>query len=242
MAKIDRTMLGDIDVFPDRMSADEHGLLCIGGELTPWWVLAAYWQGIFPWPIQVDEDENVLGWFCPDPRAVIRPNEMHIPKRLKRKLRSGRFRITSNQAFDAVIAGCAGPREGQDGTWITAELIEGYRELHQMDFVHSVEVWEADVLVGGVYGLSIGGYFSAESMFHTVSDASKAALAVLGRHLVKQGFTLWDIQQNSDHCIRLGALEMPREAFLAQHAASIDLSVEFGVIDTKCNPQQLLVG
>ncbi|MCH2612534.1 MAG: leucyl/phenylalanyl-tRNA--protein transferase [Pirellulales bacterium] len=242
MPKIDRTMLGDIDVFPDRGTADEYGLLCIGGELTPWWVLAAYFQGIFPWPIQVDDQEEVLGWFCPDPRAVIPPGVMHIPKRLQRKLRSGRFRVTSDQAFDAVIAGCAGPRQGQDGTWITAELIEGYRELHQLGFVHSLEVWESDTLVGGVYGLSIGGYFSAESMFHTVSDASKAALAVLGRHLVEQGFTLWDIQQNSEHCSRLGAIEMPREAFLAQHAASISLDVEFGEIDTNTNSHLLLIG
>lgn len=241
MANIDRNMLGDIDVFPDRLTADEHGLLCIGGDLTPWWVLAAYWQGIFPWPIQVDDEEEVLGWFCPEPRAVIPPNKMTLSRRLQRKIRTGRFQVTSNEAFDAVIAGCASPRSGQDGTWITAELIECYRELHEMGFVHSVEVWESDVLVGGVYGLAIGGYFSAESMFHRVSDASKVALAVLGRHLVRQGFMLWDIQQNSEHCSRLGAIEMPREEFLTQHAASIEMDVIFGEFDTRQNPELLLI-
>ena len=198
-----------------------------GGRLSPDWLLAAYGRGIFPWPISTGTN-YVLAWFSPDPRAVIEFERFHVSRRLRRRLNKGVFRVTCNRDFGGVITGCAGPRRGDAGTWITPELALAYMRLHRLGYAHSVEVWLADNLVGGVYGVSLGGYFSAESMFHRVTDASKVALAHLVGHLAVRGYTLLDVQQWTRHSGSMGATTMPRKAFLARLESAICRPVTFG--------------
>ncbi len=152
---------------------------------------------------------------------------MHLPRRLGRKLRNGQFQFTTNRAFQRVIRACAAPRGEELGTWITPEMIEAYCQLHQLGVAHSVEVWRDNDLVGGVYGVGFGGYFAAESMFHTASDASKAAVIHLAGHLQQQGFTLFDIQQWTPHMGRLGAQEIPRVVFLARLKKALEIDTLF---------------
>jgi leucyl/phenylalanyl-tRNA--protein transferase len=212
--------------FPPVSRAREDGLLLIGGYLNPAWLLAAYRQGIFPWPI-CDETTEILAWFSPDPRAVLEWDDLVVSRRLDRRLRSGQFRITFNRDFAGVVRGCAAPRRDDHLTWITPELAAAYEGLHRQGYAHSVEVWQADRLVGGVYGIALGGYFSGESMFHTARDASKVALVHLVRHLQQRGFVLFDIQQTSAHLTRMGATEIPRRQFLRRLQAALELPVQF---------------
>lgn len=209
--------------FPPVESADEYGAVLIGGELSTPWLLAAYRRGIFPWPS--DELPQLLPWFSPDPRGILEFADLHISRRLRDTLRSGRFRTTLDADFGAVIAGCAQPRD--DGVWITDEMVRAYTELHQLGHAHSLEVWQGDEIVGGVYGVAIGGYFSAESMFHRATDASKVALVGLVDHLRQRGYTLLDIQTLSDHTERMGGTEIPREEFLGRHRQAMELPVTF---------------
>ena len=222
--------------FPDPRSANPEGVVAIGGVLSPVWVYSAYQQGIFPWPIDFG-DEMVTAWFSPDPRAVFIWDRVHVPRRLARKLRSGRFTVTSDQAFDAVINACAGPRViesgEEDGTWITTEMLAVYRELHLLGKAHSVEVWENDILVGGLYGVAFGKIFAGESMFRRVSDASKIGLCTLLQHLQQQGFALMDIQQMTSHCESLGAVTVNREDYLETLNSSLNQPAVFGVIDSQ---------
>src|SRR5262245_38061964 len=152
---------------PER--ADASGLVAVGGDLRPEWLLKAYDRGIFPWY----EEGGPVHWWSPDPRAIFELNGLHITRRLRRTLRSGRFCFTVNQDFAAAIRGCA-ERPGE-GTWITPEMTAAYEELHRLGHAHSVEVWQGDVLGGGLYGVTLGGLFAAESMFTRLRDASKAA-------------------------------------------------------------------
>ena len=216
--------------FPPANAARSDGLVLLGGRLNSEWILTAYRQGIFPWPV-VDEDLELLAWFSPDPRAVIEFDRLHVSRRLQRRIRSGIYRVTSDQAFPAVIAGCAAPRKKETGTWITPGLARAYQQLHEQGYVHSVEVWHGEQLVGGVYGLGIGGYFSGESMFHRMTDASKVALVYLVRHLQARGYQLLDIQQSTSHARSLGASELPRPLFLRrlQHALALDIT--FGRVE-----------
>lgn len=211
--------------FPPVESADEHGLVMVGGELTPPWLLAAYRRGIFPWPNS--DYPHLIPWVSPDPRGILEFDDLHIARRLRDTLRSGKFGATLDAAFPAVMQGCAAPREGQPGTWITPALFRGYVELHRLGHAHSLEVWQGDELAGGIYGVAIGGYFSAESMFHRVTDASKVALVWLVDHLRQRGYTLLDIQQLTDHTERMGATEIPRDEFLARLQAAQQLPVTF---------------
>lgn len=199
--------------FPPPETADEDGLLAVGGELSPHWLLAAYYRGIFPWPVQ-HRGKMWLAWFSPDPRAVIDLDELHVSRRLARTLRSGRFTVTENSAFEQVIAHCAVGRERNGGTWITPEMIQAYTQLHQAGHAHSVEVWREDRLAGGIYGVSLGGLFAGESMFHLERDASKVALAELVARLRERGFGLLDVQMRTDHLASMGAKEIPRREFL----------------------------
>ena len=223
-------------IFPAGCMANEFGVVAAGGKLTPRWVLNAYAHGIFPWPLDLGEgtEEKVLGWFCPDPRTVLIPADLHIPRRLKRKMRSGRFRVTSDQSFAAVISECSGPRviagELETGTWITDEMKSVYAELHEKGITHSIEVWQEDVLVGGLYGIAVGSIFCGESMFHHVSDASRVALCVLVQHLELWGFAMLDVQQATPHCSVLGATDIPRETYLEFLETGMEVPAVFGVV------------
>jgi len=218
--------------FPAVEMADADGLLMLGGELSPVWILEAYRQGIFPWPLALD-GVDLLAWFSPDPRAIFELDQLHIPRRLKRRLRNGGYEVTTNRSFDRVIANCAAPREGEPGTWITPELATAYHQLHELGYAHSVEVWHREELVGGLYGVSIGGFFSGESMFHRHRDTSKIAICHLIRHLDQQGFTLFDIQQSSLHCSMMGAIEIGREDYLQRLRMATVQDVSFGEMDCK---------
>lgn len=196
--------------FPDPALAPADAPVAYGGDLRPERLLDAYRQGIFPWP----DDHGPVRWWCPDPRAVLVPEGLHIAKSLRKRLRSGRYQVSADRAFPDVIAACAGPRRGQTGTWITPRLMEGYQALFNLGFAHSVEVWRAGALVGGLYGVSLGRIFFGESMFSHAPDASKVALAHLARQLVRWRFALIDCQVMTDHLARLGAVFLRRRDFL----------------------------
>jgi len=194
--------------FPPADEATEEGLLALGGQLTPDWLLDAYRHGIFPWPI-FDEGAPVA-WWSPDPRAIIELDGLHVSR--------GRFRLTCDRDFQGVIASCATAQDRRDNTWLSGEMIRAYVHLHKLGHAHSVEAWLGDQLAGGLYGVAIGGLFAAETMFYRVRDASKVALVHLIAHLRARGYRLLDIQQLSDHTACLGAVEIPRHEYLARLA------------------------
>lgn len=210
---------------PDPRLADEHGLVALGGNFSPPILLAAYAKGIFPWP----SEELPRAWFSPDPRMLLRPREFHASRSLERKRRSGRFRITFDQAFAAVIEGCAtvGDRQGK-GTWIVDELRDGFLDLHTLGLAHSVEVWEGEALAGGLYGLSLGAMFCAESMFHRATDASKLALGALADRLAAWDFLFIDCQVFSEHLATLGAREVGRGHFLRELGEALGRPTRLG--------------
>ena len=198
--------------FPPPTSTTPDGLLCIGGRLSPEWLLDAYRHGIFPWPMWEDEP---IAWWSPDPRAIIELDGLHVSRRLQRTIRSGKFRVTCDQDFAGVIRGCATAGDRTGNTWLTPAMIAAYCRMHALGHAHSVEVWQADRLVGGTYGIAIGGVFAAESMFHFVRDASKVALAHLVSHLAARGFQLLDVQQWTAHTGSMGATEISPRRLLA---------------------------
>ncbi len=206
--------------------ADSDGLLGVGGQLTPDWLLDAYGHGIFPWPIT--GSVNLLAWWSLDPRAVILWDRFHVSRRLQRTCRCGRFTVTCDRDFRGVIRGCATAAGREGRTWLTAEMIEAYAQLFELGHAHSVEVWSGGVLAGGTYGVAIGGVFSAESMFHRVRDASKVALVHLVAHLRARGYPWMDIQQLTPHTARFGAVEIPRSEFLRRLDEALALPVTFG--------------
>jgi leucyl/phenylalanyl-tRNA--protein transferase len=191
-------------------TADETGLVAVGGDLRPERLLQAYRAGVFPW---YGEGEPIC-WWSPDPRAIFELDGLHISGRLKRTLRAGRFQLSIDRAFVEVIEGCA--RGRAEGTWITAEMIAAYTALHRRGYAHSIEVWSGEELAGGLYGVAVGGLFAAESMFSRRRDASKIALVHLVDRLRRRGFQLLDIQLLTEHTARLGAIEIPRTEYLAR--------------------------
>ncbi len=191
--------------------SEPNGLLAAGGDLSEPRLLAAYSHGIFPW---YDDGQPIL-WWSPDPRCVLIPRQFHVSRRLRRSLRKHHFQISFNASFDDVIEACSLPRDGQDGTWITADMSRAYRHLHRRGWAHSVEVWRDETLVGGLYGLAIDRVFFGESMFSTANDASKAAMLELCRVLENAGFALLDGQVASAHLLSLGATLLPRDDFKA---------------------------
>ncbi|MDJ0700558.1 MAG: leucyl/phenylalanyl-tRNA--protein transferase [Woeseiaceae bacterium] len=199
------------DAFPDIRNALEepNGLLAAGGDLSPERLLVAYRRGIFPW---YDEGQPIL-WWSPDPRCVLRPERFHTSRSLRKAMRRSTYSLRSNAAFADVIAACAEPRPGQAGTWIIAEMIDAYTRLHDMGWAHSLEAWDGDRLVGGIYGLAIGKAFFGESMFSRETNASKFAMAGLCRLLAGNGFEVLDCQVPSLHLGSLGANLIPRERF-----------------------------
>ena len=197
--------------FPSPELAHEDGLLAVGGDLSNERLLMAYGLGIFPW---YSEGDPIL-WWSPDPRMVLIPSEFRVSKSQRRINRSGRFRVTMDRAFDRVIAACArAPRRGQDGTWITEDMTAAYCRLHRAGYAHSVECWESEELVGGLYGISLGRCFFGESMFSLESNASKVAMSALATQAVRWEFALIDCQMHTPHLKGLGAKDLPRALFL----------------------------
>ena len=206
-------------IFPSADYADGSGLLAVGGDLSVERLLAAYRGGIFPW---YGPGLPIL-WYSPDPRGVLRPQDLKVSKSLAKSLRKMNFRITTDSDFSAVIQACARAiRPGQDGTWIVPDMIEAYEEMFEAGFAHSVEVWEGDTLVGGLYGISLGGAFFGESMFHTRTDASKVALVYLVEYLKSLHFDFIDCQQVTGHLERMGASAWSRAQFLEELNTTLD--------------------
>ncbi|MGD2119231.1 MAG: leucyl/phenylalanyl-tRNA--protein transferase [Chromatiales bacterium] len=207
----------DVDArFPPLETAlrEPNGLLAIGGDLSSERLLNAYRHGIFPW---YNQGQPIL-WWSPDPRMVLFPGKLKTSRSLKKSLRTRGFEYSLDQAFDEVIEQCAAPRQGETGTWISLEMQLAYKNLHRLGHAHSVEVWQNDLLVGGLYGIAIGKVFFGESMFSRVTDASKAAFYLLDCLLQQQDFCLVDCQVYSEHLSSLGAEEIDRQDF-AQHLA-----------------------
>ncbi len=210
--------------FPDAGLAlrEPDGLLAIGGDLEPDRLLSAYRQGIFPW---YSADQPIL-WWSPDPRTVVFPDRIKISKSLRKTLRQGRFSVTLDRSFEAVLSACAAPRRSGSGTWITPTMAAAYIRLHKLGFAHSVECWQDQQLVGGLYGVALGRVFFGESMFSRVSDSSKVAFAQLARQLHAWDFALIDCQVYSSHLASLGALTIARSEFvnhLDRHCDRSDL-------------------
>lgn len=212
--------LSDQPHFPSPEWAEPDGLLGLGGELSPPWLIEAYASGIFPW---YSEGQPLL-WWSPDPRLVLYPEWFHLSRSLRKTLRRQIFTITFDCAFPQVIRACSQPRQSK-GTWITTKMEQAYIQLHKMGYAHSVEAWiledEKPVLAGGLYGVSLGKCFFGESMFHRYSDASKAAFAALVARLRHQAFYMIDCQMTTAHLLRFGAQEIPRHQFLAQLKSSL---------------------
>ncbi|TNE51999.1 MAG: leucyl/phenylalanyl-tRNA--protein transferase [Bacteroidetes bacterium] len=196
--------------FPHPSLAEPGGLLAVGGDLSPDRLVLAYRNGIFPW----FEDEGSFYWYAPDPRFVLVPQELRVHKSMRSVFNQHKFMYTLDTDFDAVIRACSeASRGGQNGSWISPAFIEGYTRLYDAGIAHSVEVWQGDKLVGGLYGLSLGRIFYGESMFTRVPNASKAGFITLVRALEKAGFWLVDCQQQTQHLQSLGARSISRELF-----------------------------
>jgi len=189
---------------------DPNGLLAAGADLSPQRLLDAYVRGIFPW----FGEEDPLLWWSPDPRMVLFLDELHVSRSLRRVIRSGRYEIRFDTAFQAVMLACGEPRPGQDGTWITPAMIDAYTTLWRLGYAHSVESWADGELVGGLYGVAIGRMFYGESMFTRLTDASKVAFVAAVRQLRRWDFGLIDCQMPTTHLASLGSREIPRRDFL----------------------------
>lgn len=204
-------LLGEELLFPPPEEAEEDGVLAIGGDLRPERLILAYKQGIFPW---YSEDTPIV-WHSPDPRMVLWGPDIYINRSLKKTIRRQPYHLTMDVAFAQVIEACAHiPRPGQSGTWIVDEMAAAYTELHDMGYAHSVEAWDGETLVGGVYGVCVGAAFFGESMFARAPNASKIAFATLVRQLESWGIPLIDCQVYTEHLQRFGAREWSRARYL----------------------------
>lgn len=228
--------LSDTIDFPPVQFATAEGLLAVGGDLGMERLLLAYKRGIFPWY----SDGQPIMWWSPDPRLVLYPGEMKIPRRLKRTVTGGKFQVTMDRVFGEVIRCCASVRRSEEaGTWIVRNMIDAYCALHDAGFAHSVEAWYDGSLAGGLYGVSLGRCFFGESMFTVVSDAAKVAFVELVGYLDRQGFSLIDCQVTTEHLIRFGGREVPRETFLSQLAEALQqptLQGKWGFPDQPAQP------
>jgi leucyl/phenylalanyl-tRNA--protein transferase len=211
------------DRLNDPEQADARGIVAVGGDLRPERLLDAYRRGIFPW---YAEGLPIL-WHSPNPRFVLVPDQLQVNRSLRKAIRRRPYRLTLDTAFADVIRACAHiPRPGQDGSWITREMIEAYDRLFELGHAHSVEAWAPDgELIGGLYGVGVGALFCGESMFALEPDASKIAFVTLVEQLVRWGFQLIDCQAYTDHLARFGAVEWPRARFLAELARLRDIEV-----------------
>jgi len=202
--------------------ATPEGIVGVGGDLRPAHLIEAYAHGVFPW---FNAGDPII-WWSPDPRAIFDLHDFHVPRRLAATIRQGKFRTTVDQRFREVMEGCAAARD--EGTWVTAEMIDAYTELHERGHAHSLEVWLGDELAGGIYGVAVGGFFAGESMFHRVRDASKVALVALLTRLRERGYELFDTQIINDHTAQFGAVEIPRPEYLRRLAKAVRKPVRFG--------------
>lgn len=202
-----------------RLAVPGEDLVCVGADLAPGTLMAAYSRGLFPMGLG-RHGSGQLGWWSPDPRGVLPLQELKVSKSLRRSLR--RYRITLDTAFDEVVSACAAP--DRPGRWITREIVAAYRELHRLGLAHSVEAWEDGELVGGLYGVGIGGLFAGESMFHLARDASKVAMVALVEILRADGHPrLLDVQWRTDHLASLGVIDLPRTRYLLELADALPL-------------------
>jgi leucyl/phenylalanyl-tRNA--protein transferase len=211
--EMDFPWLGEYEYFqfPAVRTASPEGIVCVGGNLSPGMLLSAYRQGIFPW---YSDDDPIL-WWSPDPRFIVDPTKTHLSQTMRKLLRRKPFELKLDTAFSAVIQACAAvPRNDQNGTWIGPDMIEAYNCLHQLGYAHSAEAWQDGVLVGGLYGLSLGGAFFGESMFSLVNDASKAVFLPLAWFLASKGYRLIDSQVHTSHVESLGGYHVRRQAYL----------------------------
>ncbi len=214
--------------FPNPERADSHGLVYLGGTLEPDWLLDAYRHGIFPWPLIPGIRQ--VQWWSPDPRAIFELNQFHVSRRLARTCRAGKFAVTSDRDFAGVMRGCATAQHRRYSTWLTPDMMAAYQRLFELGHAHSIEVWHEGQLAGGTYGVAIGGLFAGESMFYRIRDASKVALVHLVDHLRGRGYSLFDIQQLTEHTESLGAIEIERRDYLRRlHRAVVEPS-SFGSI------------
>jgi leucyl/phenylalanyl-tRNA--protein transferase len=230
-------MLTEELAFPHPESASPEGIVAFGAEPAPERLLLAYASGIFPWP----HEGLPLLWFSPDPRFVLEPSRAHIPGSLRKRIKRGGFEIRADTAFREVMLGCKrSPRPGQDGTWITFEMMAGYEALHRLGYAHSIEAWQDGELVGGLYGVSLGRMFTGESMFAKVPDASKVAFATLLGNLVEWGFAFVDCEVYTDHLSRFGAEEWPRSRFLAALDEALEAPTKRGTWKLDLDPRAAL--
>ncbi len=192
---------------PDEALEEPDGLLAWGGDLSPTRLLRAYAHGIFPW---YSEDDPIL-WWCPEQRCILRTDQVHVARRLGRQLRQGTWQVTADLAFDQVVSGCANTRTA---TWIMPEMMHAYGQLHELGHAHSIEVWDEDELIGGLYGVALGQMFFGESMYSARTNASKVVLAQLCRVLDQWGFSWLDCQVPNPHLFRMGAQRISRTEFL----------------------------
>ncbi len=203
--------------FPDAARARSDGLVAIGGDLSVKRLKLAYRSGIFPWTV------DPITWWSPDPRGIFELKNFHVSRSLAYELKRGRIEVTFDRAFPEVIRGCAeAPRDG-DSTWITEEFIDAYIRLHEAGVAHSVEAWSEGKLVGGLYGVAVGGLFAGESMFHRVSNASKVCVARLVERLNARGFALFDTQMVTSATLQLGAVEVRRTEYLRRLKMAMDI-------------------
>jgi leucyl/phenylalanyl-tRNA--protein transferase len=207
--------------FPDPRHAPAEGLVAVGGDFSPERLLLAYRSGIFPW------SDAPISWWSPDPRGIFELERFHIPRSLEKFLRKNPYLVTRDRAFAAVMKGCAVPDERRGMTWITSRFITAYTQLHQQGHAHSVECWRDNELVGGIYGVAVGGLFAGESMFHRADNASKVALCHLVAHLRERGFGLFDIQMVTETTQQFGARAIPRADYLERLSRAIEMKCTF---------------
>jgi leucyl/phenylalanyl-tRNA--protein transferase len=213
-------MNADPNWFPDPQSAAPDGLVAVGGDLSIGRLLAAYRNGIFPWSV------DPITWWSPDPRGVIELGRLHVSGSLRKTLRRQPYQVTIDRNFEAVIRACK-EAPGRCKSWISPKLMRAYLRLHQEGHAHSVEAWQGDVLVGGVYGVAVGGLFAGESMFHRADDASKIALVFLEEHLRLAGFEVFDVQMVTPVTSQMGAREVARKEYLQKVKATVGRNVVF---------------
>jgi leucyl/phenylalanyl-tRNA---protein transferase len=220
-------------LLPDPAEADIDGVVGVGADLAPSTLVDAYRRGIFPWP----HPGVPLPWFSPDPRGLLDLDAVRVSRSLRRTLRRSGWVTTVDAAFDEVVTGCA-QRPAEVGTWISSAMAGAYARLHELGWAHSLEVWDGDDLVGGVYGVQVGGVFTGESMFHRVTDASKVALADLCARFRAAGGRVLDVQVTTDHLRTLGATDVPRSVFIRLLTGARDLDVRLA---TGARPVERLV-